>query len=29
VAPEAIESEAGTPSGMDDDDVNETFEDVS
>ena len=28
VAPEAVESEAGTPSGMDDDDENETFEDV-
>lgn len=27
VAPEAVESEAGTPSGMDDDD-NETFQDV-
>ena len=29
VAPEAIESEGGTPSGMDDDDENEAFEDVS
>jgi len=28
VAPEAVESEAGTPSGMDDDDENEPFEDV-
>ena len=28
VAPETVESEAGTPSGMDDDDENETFEDV-
>lgn len=29
VAPEAVESEAGTPSGMDEDDENETFEDVA
>lgn len=28
VAPEAVESEPGTPSGMDDEDENEPFEDV-